>query len=239
MYFFSNLHDVISYLFILYKMIQAKHIDKKFGHLEILKDIHISIKEKQIVAIIGPSGAGKSTLLHILASLDRPSPNKANTSIKINGEEITQLNDKKLSIFRNLYMGFVFQSSLLLPEFNALENILLPARIAKKDPIVMKKKAHELLEFLNLSTKGENKPSELSGGELQRVCIARALINDPKIIFADEPSGNLDVLNARKLHELFFKLRENFNQTFLIVTHNQELANMADRKLELKEGQLI
>lgn len=218
-------------------MIKAKHIYKKFGKLEILQDINIHIQKSEVVAIVGKSGAGKSTLLHILSSLDKPDQKKSiQTSIQIDGNEINKLNDQELSSFRNRYIGFVFQSSLLLPEFNALENILLPAKIARKNLIKSKKKAFELLDFLEVSHRSMHKPSELSGGEAGRIAIARALINQPKVIFADEPSGNLDVENAKKLHDLFFELRKNFGQTFLIVTHNEELAAMADRKLEIKQG---
>jgi len=219
-------------------MIDATDIHKFYGELEVLKGVNLSIKKGEIVAIVGPSGAGKTTLLQILGTLDKPS--KDNTSsLTINNENLLALKDKSLSKFRNKHIGFIFQFHQLLPEFTALENVCIPAFIANKSKKEAEKNATDLLHFLGLSNRINHKPNELSGGEQQRVAVARALINNPDVIFADEPSGNLDSSSAKNLHELFFTLREKFNQTFVIVTHNQELANMADRKLEMKDGKII
>tara|TARA_R110001583_G_scaffold335_6_gene3064 strand:- start:14988 stop:15650 length:663 start_codon:yes stop_codon:yes gene_type:complete len=219
-------------------MIQAKNIHKFYGDLEVLKGVDLSIKKGEIVAIVGPSGAGKTTLLQILGTLDKPTETK-NSKVSINNLNLLDLKDKSLSKFRNQHIGFIFQFHQLLPEFTALENVCIPAFIANKSKSEAEEKAKELLEFLGLSHRINHKPNELSGGEQQRVAVARALINNPDVIFADEPSGNLDSASANNLHELFFTLREKFNQTFVIVTHNQGLANMADRKLEMKDGKII
>jgi lipoprotein-releasing system ATP-binding protein len=219
-------------------MIQAKNIHKFYGDLEVLKGVGLTIKKGEVVAIVGPSGAGKTTLLQILGTLDKAS-NKTNAELTINNVDLLQLKDKSLSKFRNQHIGFIFQFHQLLPEFTALENVCIPAFIANKSKKEAETKAKELLNFLGLSDRIQHKPNELSGGEQQRVAVARALVNDPDVIFADEPSGNLDSASAKNLHELFFELRKKFNQTFVIVTHNQELAEMADRKLEMKDGKII
>ena len=216
-------------------MIIGKNIHKKFNDLEILKGLDISIQQGEIVSIVGSSGAGKTTLLTILGTLDRPSQGE----LIINNQDVFKLNDKKLAAFRNSQIGFVFQFHQLLPEFNALENICLPAFIANKNKKESENRAYELLELFNLSNRALHKPSELSGGEQQRIAVARALINNPSVIFADEPSGNLDSQNASELHELFFKLRELYNQTFVIVTHNNDLAKKADRILMMKDGKIL
>jgi lipoprotein-releasing system ATP-binding protein len=216
-------------------MIVCKQIEKQFKDLKILKGVDLEIKEAEVVSIVGSSGAGKTTLLTILGTLDRPTSGE----LLINNEAVFNLNDTKLAAFRNQNIGFVFQFHQLLPEFTALENVCIPALIGKKSKKESEIRATEILELLNLKDRLLHKPSELSGGEQQRVAVARALINNPKVIFADEPSGNLDSKNAKELHELFFKLRENFKQTFVIVTHNAELALMADRKLEMKDGKII
>jgi len=218
-------------------MIKAQNLHKFYGSLEVLKGVSLNIKKGEIVTIIGPSGAGKTTLLQILGTLDKPS--KSNTSnININQTDILSLNAKDLAKFRNQHIGFIFQFHQLLPEFTALENVCIPAFIAQKHKKETESKATELLEFLGLKDRIHHKPNELSGGEQQRVAVARALINDPQVIFADEPSGNLDTDSAEHLHNLFFKLRDKFGQTFVIVTHNQELANMADRKIEMIDGEI-
>ena len=219
-------------------MIQAKNIHKFYGDLEVLKGVDLTIKKGEVVAIVGPSGAGKTTLLQIIGTLDKPLTN-ADTELKINETDLLKLKDKSLSNFRNKHIGFIFQFHQLLPEFTALENVCIPAFIANKSKKEAETKATELLNFLGLSDRIQHKPNELSGGEQQRVAVARALVNDPDVIFADEPSGNLDSASAKNLHELFFELRKKFNQTFVIVTHNQELAEMADRKLEMKDGRII
>lgn len=219
-------------------MIQAKNIHKFYDQLEVLKGVDLHIKKGEIVSIVGASGAGKTTLLQILGTLDKPSVDQ-NTSLIINNENILKLNDKALSKFRNLNLGFIFQFHQLLPEFTALENICIPAYIAGKKPAETETEAKKLLEYLGLSHRINHKPNELSGGEQQRVAVARALINKPDVIFADEPSGNLDTTSAENLHQLFFKLRDEFGQTFVIVTHNEELANMADRKLVMSDGRII
>jgi len=219
-------------------MIEATNIHKFYGDLEVLKGVDLTIKKGEVVAIVGPSGAGKTTLLQILGTLDNPSKD-VKSSLSINQQNLLELKDKSLSKFRNQHIGFIFQFHQLLPEFTALENVCIPAFIANKSKKEAEKSAKELLEFLGLSHRLDHKPNELSGGEQQRVAVARALINNPDVVFADEPSGNLDSSSAKNLHELFFTLREKFNQTFVIVTHNQELANMADRKLEMKDGKII
>ena len=219
-------------------MIEAKNIHKFYGDLEVLKGVDLTIKKGEIVAIVGPSGAGKTTLLQILGTLDHPSKQK-DSYLSIHKENLLNLKDKALSKFRNKHIGFIFQFHQLLPEFTALENVCIPAFIANTSKKEAEKKATELLDFLGLSHRIDHKPNELSGGEQQRVAVARALINNPDVVFADEPSGNLDSTSAKNLHELFFTLRKKFNQTFVIVTHNQELAEMADRKLEMKDGKII
>ncbi len=217
-------------------MIKAKNIHKFYGDLEVLKGVDLHIKKSEIVAIVGPSGAGKTTLLQILGTLDKPSSCE---ELIINQQDIIKLNDKDLSKFRNTHIGFIFQFHQLLPEFTALENVCIPAFIANMPKQKAIEEAKKILTFLGLSERFEHKPNELSGGEQQRVAVARALINKPDVIFADEPSGNLDTLSSKSLHELFFTLRDQFHQTFVIVTHNEELANMADRKLEMRDGKII
>lgn len=218
-------------------MIEAKNIHKFYGDLEVLKGVDLSIKKGEIVAIVGPSGAGKTTLLQILGTLDYPSKGK-DSILSISTKNILELKDNELSKFRNQHIGFIFQFHQLLPEFTALENVCIPAFIGNTSKKEAEAKATELLEFLGLANRMHHKPNELSGGEQQRVAVARALINNPDVIFADEPSGNLDTASAKNLHELFFDLRDKFNQTFVIVTHNQELAEMADRKLEMTDGKI-
>lgn len=219
-------------------MIAAKNIHKFYGDLEVLKGVSLQINKGEIVAIVGPSGAGKTTLLQIIGTLDTPS-SKNSSKLSINEQNLLALKDKELSKFRNKHIGFIFQFHQLLPEFTAIENVCIPAYIANKSKKEAETKAKELLDFLGLSNRVHHKPNELSGGEQQRVAVARALINNPDVVFADEPSGNLDSNSAKNLHELFFTLREKFNQTFVIVTHNEELANMADRKLEMIDGKII
>ncbi len=216
-------------------MIAAQNIHKSYGALKVLKGVTISINKGEVISIVGASGAGKTTLLHILGTLDRTD----NGLLTINNIDTSNLTDKKLADFRNKYIGFVFQFHHLLPEFTALENVCIPAFIAGVSKANAEEKAKDLLIFLGLSERMNHKPSELSGGEQQRVAVARALINNPAVILADEPSGNLDSTTAKELHQLFFTLREKFNQTFVIVTHNEELANMADRKLVMKDGNII
>ena len=221
-------------------MIIAKNISKWYDDLQVLKDVSIEINEGEIISIVGASGAGKSTLLQILGTLDVPTDIIKNQSIvDIDGQNVLSMNDKNLSKFRNLNLGFIFQFHQLLPEFTALENICIPAFIAKKNKHETETEAKKLLEYLGLSHRINHKPAELSGGEQQRVAVARALINKPKIIFADEPSGNLDTASAENLHQLFFNLRDQFGQTFVIVTHNDDFANMADRKLTMKDGKIV
>ncbi|TLP79627.1 ABC transporter ATP-binding protein [Maribacter sp. ACAM166] len=219
-------------------MIKASNIHKYYGKLEVLKGVDLHIKKGEIVSIVGASGAGKTTLLQILGTLDVQS-NKTDSTLLINNTETTNLNDKELAKFRNKHIGFIFQFHQLLPEFTALENVCLPAFIKKTPKFDAEKRAAELLDFLGLSHRYDHKPAELSGGEQQRVAVARALINNPSIIFADEPSGNLDSESADNLHKLFFELREKFGQTFVIVTHNEELAEMADRKLTMVDGKIV
>ncbi len=216
-------------------MIIAKGIHKTYGKLEVLKGVDLLISKAEIVSIVGASGAGKSTLLHILGTLDRPDSG----TVTIGETLLSSLNEKKMAHFRNTHIGFVFQFHHLLPEFTALENICIPGFIAGKSKVETEHKANELLDILGLSQRGSHKPSELSGGEQQRVAVARALINNPAVIMADEPSGNLDSNSARDLHQLFFDLRERLQQTFVIVTHNESLANMADRKLVMKDGMIV
>lgn len=218
-------------------MISAKNIYKKYGDLEVLKGVSLDVSEGEVVSIVGASGAGKTTLLQILSSLEKSTEPAANyTKILIKKEDITLLSDRKLSEFRNQNIGFIFQFHQLLPEFTAFENVCIPGYISNAKKSAVHEKAKELLDFLGLSKRLNHKPSQLSGGEQQRVAVARALVNQPKVIFADEPSGNLDSKNAEELHQLFFRLRDEFGQTFVIVTHNEELANMADRKLVMSDG---
>lgn len=213
-------------------MLQAGGIKKRYGSVEVLKGVDISVSRGEIVSIVGSSGAGKSTLLHILGTLDKPDAGY----IRLNDTELTAMNDRQLAAFRNRFIGFVFQFHHLLPEFSALENVCIPGWIAGRQKQEVEQKAAALLEHLGLAQRADNKPAALSGGEQQRVAVARALINDPQIVFADEPSGNLDSANAQELHSLFFRLRKDFNQTFLIVTHNEDLARMSDRLVHMKDG---
>ena len=219
-------------------MIVAENIHKYYGNVEVLKGVNLHIKKGEIVAIVGPSGAGKTTLLQILGTLDQP---KKQTEFKltVNQTSLKNLSDKQLSEFRNKHIGFIFQFHQLLPEFTALENVCIPAFIAKKSKKEAENQAKKILDFLGLSHRLQHKPNELSGGEQQRVAVARALINNPNVILADEPSGNLDSESAKNLHELFFKLRDEFGQTFVLVTHNEELASMADRKLIMIDGKIL
>ena len=218
-------------------MILAKNITKSYDQLQVLKGVDLEIKKGEVVSIVGASGAGKTTLLQILGTLDRPTLS-TETVLQINGEDVLKMNDKALSQFRNLHLGFIFQFHQLLPEFSAIENVCIPAFIANKNKKETEVEAKRLLEYLGLADRIHHKPNALSGGEQQRVAVARALINKPAIIFADEPSGNLDTTSAENLHQLFFELRDNFGQTFVIVTHNEELANMADRKLTMVDGKI-
>jgi len=219
-------------------MITAKNIQKYYDSLHVLKGVDLHIKPAEIVSIVGASGAGKTTLLQILGTLDNPEKSNG-ASLEINGENILTMKDKALSKFRNTHLGFIFQFHQLLPEFTALENVCIPAYIAGKEKATTEAEAKRLLGYLGLSERENHKPNELSGGEQQRVAVARALINKPAVIFADEPSGNLDTVSAENLHQLFFKLRDEFGQTFVIVTHNEEFANMADRKLVMKDGLIV
>ncbi|HTA61279.1 MAG TPA: ABC transporter ATP-binding protein [Bacteroidia bacterium] len=213
-------------------MIVAQNINKFYGTLQVLKNVSLQINKAEVVAIVGASGAGKTTLLQLIGTLDKPSDGK----ISINNTDVAALSDKKLSAFRNKNIGFVFQFHHLLPEFTAIENVCLPALIAGVSKKEATHKASELLNLLGVSHRVDHKPNELSGGEQQRVAVARALINDPSVILADEPSGNLDTNNAHELHKLFFTLREKLQQTFVIVTHNKDLADMSDRQLLMKDG---
>ena len=216
-------------------MIIARKIHKYYNTLHVLKGVDLHIKKGEIVSIVGASGAGKTTLLQILGTLDYPFAT-TDTILEISGQNLLKMKDKELSKFRNKHLGFIFQFHQLLPEFTALENVCIPAYIAGHSEKETEAEAKRLLEYLGLTDRIHHKPNELSGGEQQRVAVARALINKPDVIFADEPSGNLDTASAENLHKLFFKLREEFGQTFVIVTHNEELANMADRKLVMKDG---
>lgn len=215
-------------------MLKATNIHKAYGNLLVLKGVEVDIRQGEIVSIVGSSGAGKSTLLHILGTLDKSDQG----TIQLNGSRLDTLRGKKLAAFRNANMGFVFQFHHLLPEFTAIENACIPGWIAGRNKREVADRAQSLLQSLGLGDRLNNKPQELSGGEQQRVAVARALINNPKIVFADEPTGNLDSANAKELHELFFALRNKFNQTFLIVTHNEELAQMSDRILHMKDGRM-
>ena len=219
-------------------MIKATNIQKSYGDLKVLKGVDIEIKKGEVVSIVGASGAGKTTLLQILGTLDVPT-NKGESSLTINETDINQLNDKNLAKFRNEHIGFIFQFHQLLPEFTALENVCIPAFIKGTPKAEAEKRAKELLDFLGLSQRYDHKPNALSGGEQQRVAVARSLMNKPSVVFADEPSGNLDSESADNLHQLFFKLRDEFGQTFVLVTHNMELANMADRKLTMVDGVIV
>ena len=219
-------------------MIQATNIHKTYKDLEVLKGVSVNVSKGEIVSIVGASGAGKTTLLHILGTLDSPDSNKP-SSLVINGTDILSLSSKALAKFRNEHIGFIFQFHQLLPEFTALENICIPALIKGISKKEAEKRAMELLDFLHLASRADHKPNALSGGEQQRVSVARALMNHPSVVFADEPSGNLDSESAEKLHQLFFQLRNEFQQTFVIVTHNEELATMADRKLVMVDGRII
>ena len=218
-------------------MIHARNIHKYYDRLHVLKGVDLHIQKGEIISIVGASGAGKTTLLQILGTLDNAFA-EPGTELRINNEDVMQMNDKTLSRFRNLNLGFIFQFHQLLPEFTALENVCIPAFIAGKPKAETEAEARRLLDYLGLGERISHKPSELSGGEQQRVAVARALINKPAIIFADEPSGNLDTASAENLHKLFFKLRDEFGQTFVIVTHNEEFANMADRKLVMTDGNI-
>jgi lipoprotein-releasing system ATP-binding protein len=216
-------------------MITGKNIKKRYGTVEVLNGVDVEIKKGEVVSIVGPSGSGKSTLLHILGTLDKADIG----NVMMNGVDLLTLRGNKLSSFRNKHIGFVFQFHHLLPEFTALENVCIPGWLAGRKKVEVKVEAEKLLGMLNLSHRLENKPNQLSGGEQQRVAVARALINKPDIIFADEPTGNLDSANAKELHQLFFDLRKQFNQTFLIVTHNEELAQLSDRVLHMKDGKIV
>jgi lipoprotein-releasing system ATP-binding protein len=216
-------------------MLKATGITKSYGNLKILKGVDLEVSSGEIITIVGASGAGKSTFLHIIGTLDRPDSG----TVVLNNIAVNSLSQKKLSAFRNEHIGFIFQFHHLLPEFTAIENICIPAFIAKKSKNEAELRAKELLELLGLSHRADHKPAELSGGEQQRVAVARALVNNPSIILADEPSGNLDSNNAESLHKLFTDLRDQFHQTFIIVTHNESLANLADRKVVMKDGQII
>ena len=216
-------------------MIEIKGVTKNFGSLQVLKGIDLRIEKGEIVSIVGPSGAGKTTLLQILGTLDKPDSG----SVVVDGIETSTLSTNKLSEFRNMHLGFVFQFHQLLPEFTAIENIMIPAYIAGMKPKETRSRAEELLEFMGLSDRATHKPNELSGGEKQRVAVARALMNNPAVILADEPSGSLDSKNKEELHKLFFELRDKFGQTFVIVTHDETLATLTDRTIHLKDGRIV
>ena len=216
-------------------MIEIKGVTKSFGSLQVLKGIDLRIEKGEIVSIVGPSGAGKTTLLQILGTLDKPDSG----SVVVDGIETSTLSTNKLSEFRNTHLGFVFQFHQLLPEFTAIENIMIPAYIAGMKPKETRNRAEELLEFMGLSDRATHKPNELSGGEKQRVAVARALMNNPAVILADEPSGSLDSKNKEELHKLFFELRDKFGQTFVIVTHDETLATLTDRTIHLKDGRIV
>lgn len=216
-------------------MIDIKNITKSFGNLQVLKDINLHINKGEVVSIVGPSGAGKTTLLQIIGTLDKPDSG----TICLDGIDVNKLSTRKLSDFRNQHIGFVFQFHQLLPEFTALENVMIPAYIAGKSNSEAKQRALELLEFMGLSDRANHKPAELSGGEKQRVAVARALVNKPAVILADEPSGSLDSKNKAELHQLFFDLRDKFGQTFVIVTHDEALAAITDRTIHMKDGEIL
>ena len=216
-------------------MIHLTNIEKSFGSLEVLKGIDLEINKGEVVSIVGPSGAGKTTLLQIMGTLDRPDSGK----VIVDGVDVSTLSQKKLSDFRNQHVGFVFQFHQLLPEFTALENIMIPAFIAGKSQKEAKRRALELLDFMGLTERAEHKPNELSGGEKQRVAVARALVNNPAVILADEPSGSLDTKNKGELHQLFFDVRDKFGQTFVIVTHDEQLASITDRTIHMKDGRIL
>lgn len=216
-------------------MILGRNLTKKFGDLPVLQGVDISIDAGEVVSLVGPSGSGKSTLLHILGTLDRPDQG----SVEIQGTEVTQLSRSALAAFRNRSIGFVFQFHHLLPEFSALENVCIPGWLGNRSKSEVKREAAALLELMGLSSRADHRPNQLSGGEQQRVAVARALINKPAVVFADEPTGNLDTATARELHRLFFDLRDQFKQTFLIVTHNEELAALSDRCLRIRDGRLL
>lgn len=222
-------------IFIFGNMLRAENITKSYGNLKVLKGVSLNIEKGEVVSIVGSSGAGKSTLLHILGTLDKPDSG----DIFIDGKQVNKLSKGNIAKFRNQNIGFIFQFHHLLPEFSALENVSIPGWIAKKNSAEVKRRALELLDFLGLKDRINNKPQQLSGGEQQRVAVARALINSPTIIMADEPTGNLDSENASNLHNLFISLRDNFNQAFLIVTHNEELATMSNKILHMKDGQIV
>lgn len=219
------------------KIISCENINKTYDELTVLKGINLEIQSGEIVTIVGPSGAGKTTLLQIIGTLDKPDQ-MDNSSLIINSIDVKKMNQSSFASFRNQYLGFIFQFHELLPEFTALENVCIPGWIGKRKQKELKRSAEELLSLIGLSDRIHHKPQELSGGEQQRVAVARALINQPKIIFADEPSGNLDTENANALHKLFFDVRKKFGTTFVIVTHNDSLANMADRKIILRDGEI-
>ena len=217
------------------EILKASNIRKSYGDLDVLKGIDIAIRQGEVISIVGASGAGKSTLLHILGTLDHPDAGK----LIMKQKDVLKLRTSEKARFRNKHIGFIFQFHNLLPEFTALENVCIPAYINGGNPAQVKQQAQQVLNSLSIGARSEHKPSELSGGEQQRVAVARALINNPSIIFADEPSGNLDSKNAKELHDLFFQLRDQSGQTFVIVTHNEELADMADRKLEMRDGMIV
>jgi lipoprotein-releasing system ATP-binding protein len=221
-----------------YSMITAQNLKKNYGSLEVLKGVDLKVEKGEIISIVGASGAGKTTLLQILGTLDTVS-NPETADLQICGVDVLKLKSKEMAAFRNKHLGFVFQFHQLLPEFTAIENVCIPAFIAQKSKKEAFKEAEKLLDFLGLADRKLHKPGELSGGEQQRVAVARALINKPDVVFADEPSGNLDSASAEKLHQLFFQLQKELGQTFVIVTHNEKLANMADRKLTMKDGKMI
>lgn len=216
-------------------MLKASGLYKSYGDVEVLKGIDVEIKQAEVVSIVGASGAGKTTLLQILGTLDRPDKG----SVSFNGRDLTKLSDKQMGLFRNESIGFIFQFHQLLPEFNALENVCIPGYIGKRPEAEVKERAKSLLQRLGLSHRMDHKPGALSGGEQQRVAVARSLINQPSVVFADEPSGNLDSSNADELHQLFFDLRDEFEQTFVIVTHNDAFAAMADRTIQMRDGNII
>ena len=216
-------------------MIKASGLKKAYGSLEVLKGVDLQVEKGEVISIVGASGAGKTTLLQLLGTLDRADAGQ----VTIAGQDVSTMNDKTMAAFRNKHIGFIFQFHHLLPEFTAIENVCIPAFISKQDKAKAEERAKYLLGILGLADRAEHKPAALSGGEQQRVAVARAMMMSPDVIFADEPSGNLDSANAQSLHELFFKLRDEHGQTFVIVTHNEELADMADRKLEMKDGKML